>query len=119
MKLLRRRESTTAIRLVAGPVERQLHREQYRALIDGLEESGISVFEEPSTETRSIPGDSLPPAIAVYMVDRFSGALLDEWLLTIREVVVRALRGAGPANAVRVVRVIGPNGSLLKDIEVP
>jgi hypothetical protein len=115
-----RREATTAIRLVAGPVERQLHREQYQALIDGLEESGITVFEEPTTETRGVPGDALPPvAIAIYMVERFRGALLDEWLLKFRNVVVRALRGAGPAGIVRVVRIIGPDGSLLKDIEVP
>lgn len=120
VRLLRRPVTTTAIRLVAGPVERQLHREQYQALIDGLEESGITVFEEPSTETRGVPGHSLPSfAIAIYLVERFSGALLDEWLRKIRDVVVRTLRGAGPADTVRVVRVIGPDGSLLKDIAVP
>jgi hypothetical protein len=116
---MRRRRSTTAIRLVAGPVERRLHREQYQALIHGLEESGITVVEEPSTEARSFPGGVESVAIAIYLVDRLGGALLDELLLEIRDAVVRALRGAGPAGRVRVVRIFGSDGSRLKDIEVP
>jgi hypothetical protein len=107
------------ITLAPTPLELGLHREQYDRLVRELEEQGHDVELRRPIEERAPPGDASGPAPALELAVHIAGFVSDHIVDALVGVLIARLASRLRRNEPRRVTIYGPDGRVLRELELP